>query len=148
MIDMIETYADLLGALQRLSPQQLQQKAQVVMAGHSDDREPVILQPCIAVGTVEDFFETDGEGNKIEPQIVRDSSDGRHKSESVAILTDISGYEDISVYVERRKMRSILEKIVQGKTGTADVKEFVRVELDKIDKKTEKKKEKILKECA
>lgn len=145
---MIESYADMLTELQKLSPQQLQQKPQVVMAGHNDDSEPVILQPCIAVGTVEDFFETDGEGNKIPPQVVRDSSNGRHKSDAITILTDISGYEDLSVYREHRKMRSILQRIIDKKTGTADLSEFCRVELEKIEKSTEKKKEKILKECA
>ena len=150
-VSMIETYSDLLTALQKLTPEQLQQKVQIAQAGNCDDSVPVVLQPAVCIGTVRELYSTfDAVGNVENHQIVRDCNNGRHNPDSIVITTDTSGFEDDTVFEQRRIAIKALESIKEYLTSSLlpDRQEMARVALEKIKKIAEKKKERILKECA
>ena len=143
----VKTYGELLSALQKLTPKQLLQKVQITQAGNCDDSVPVVLQPAVAVGTVRELYETDGQGGVIERQIVRDSSNGRHNSDSVVITTDVSGFEDDTVYGERYLLLKVVQFFAEGKHGLKPYA-LARGILEKIKENAEKNKVRMLKECA
>ena len=144
---MIETYSDLLSELQKLTPEQLQQKVQITQAGNCDDSVPVVLQPAVAIGTVRELYETDGWGGVVERQIVRDSSNGRHNSDSVVITTDVSGFEDDTEDRQYKLLLKVMEEIRDSQTPLP-FDEEARVVLEKIAEIAEKNKVRMLKECA
>jgi hypothetical protein len=142
----METYEELADAIAKMTPEQRRQKVQVVNSG-SDETEPAVAQYCYSLGTVKELFETAWDKSAItEFQFVRDSSNGKHHSDAVVLLSDYSGYENMQVYEERRMLFGVVEKIAAGGHGVRPI-DLARVALQKMAKRAEKKKTKMLKEC-
>lgn len=77
----IRTWADLLSALQKLTPEQLAQPAQTVLVEPSDDMVSE-CHPCIAIGTVDEF----------EIEAIRSTRDNKRHGEEVVILLDYNPF--------------------------------------------------------
>lgn len=81
------TYADLQAALAKMTPEQLAQQVQILPPCGSIG-DPVMLEPVIGAGTVEDLCHIDG-----KPQTeTRSSVDFKHHPESFILLTDYCGF--------------------------------------------------------
>lgn len=152
MDGIIETYAELLEALKKLTPEQLQQKPQAYL-GTSDDSVPIVCQPVFSLGTVRDGFEIASEdGSRIEDhQYVRDASDGKHHSDAVVMQMDYSGYEDDTdqrlVRLYEKTLMKIISTAVPGEPAWPFGCEEAKKAIEKAEKIKEKRKTKILKEC-